>query len=194
MKKCLFKYFILLAIPLLMINPVKGASTDTVKSKSVENSGFKELQAKLTDQELKSWKIYRNKIFEIKYPPELLMREDDSGVSFAYGFDAPLSARNSFCVLKTDLSPEQWIKAQYEKKDPDYPGGYGDFEYTEMFGRKVLHCVFGGVSTSYDSFLFQLDKHHLFWIYHEASSYGELPQDIFEKMLSTFKFIDIKGQ
>jgi hypothetical protein len=203
-KNIRFISFLLVCSLFISVSFVHGASKKAAKSKEIKKPVVVEkLKAKLTDLELREWMTYRSEKngFEIKYPSDIAYRESQNitagnlicSVSFGKQLNQLSAPRAFVLIFITDSSPEKWIKTQYRKKssDPKKPGGYGEFKYVEIEGKKFLNCFLAGPSGGSNSFLFKKDEKTLFDIGAYSGSKGEFDKDTFEKMVSTFKFTDI---
>ena len=161
----------------------------------------------ISKDKLIDWKTYRSKEFgfEIKYPGNFLVKKvvDNNRKSEFIIEIAEKKWRKTpvhfpafyLSIIKTELSSINWLDEVYDpisetkiKYSKDPPHGYSDVKHSQINNMPVLQFKIWGASGSNDStlikkgpnFLYKLDAHH--------SSNGVFPEDIYNQMLSTFRF------
>ncbi len=157
-----------------------------------------------------NWKTYRNKEFgfEIKYPGNFLVKEVkvDSNRKSEFIIEVvekkwektPIHSPAFYLsIIKTDLSFINWLDEVYDpisetkiKYPKDPPHGYSDVKHSRINNMPVLQFKIWAASGSNDSTLIKKEPNFLYKLDAPHTSNGVFPEDIYNRMLSTFRFFE----
>jgi hypothetical protein len=172
--------------------------------------------ANLAPSEVEGWKTYRNEElgFEIKYPQNFFVESEQfhpqAPIVFIIGFaDEQWKGKGVhnpavyIHVIKTTLSPREWLEENGtsisvfcggpEEPCPEksyFYYGVSDVKQVNINDIPVLQFRHYGVSGSNKSTLFKKEPDTLYQIDAHSSGAGIFPQDIYDQMLSTFRFLE----
>jgi hypothetical protein len=167
-------------------------------------------------EETANWKTYRNEKygFEIKYPQNFFVESEQfhpqAPIVFIIGFaDEQWKGKGVhnpavyIYVIKTTLSPREWLEENGTSisvfcGEPEEPCpeksylyyGISDVKQVNINDIPVLQFRHYGVSGSNKSTLFKKEPDTLYQIDAHSSGAGIFPQDIYDQMLSTFRFLE----
>lgn len=156
--------------------------------------------------EIADWKTYRNEKygFEIKYPENYFTEEFNDAVGFADEKWKNQGVHNPavyIYVIKTNLSSNEWLEENGTPisifcGEPDNPCpdksylfyGVDNIRQANIDNIPVLQFQHYGASGSNKSTLFKKEPDVLYKIDAHSSGMGVFPQDVYDQMLSTFRF------
>jgi len=171
---------------------------------------------KFIEDKTANWKTYRNEEygFEIKYPSNFFVESEgfqpQEPVVFIVSF-ADEQWKNKgvhnpavyIYVIKTTLSSQEWLEENGTPISvfcggPEEPCpkksylyyGVSNVKEVNINNTPVLQFQHYGVSGSNKSTLFKKEPDTLYKIDAHSSGIGIFPQDIYDQMLSTFRFLE----
>src|SRR3989344_2545976 len=152
------------------------------------------------------WQTYRNDEFgfEVKYPKGFAIADGDQSFIRRDGgsFGINISDKNNgtaalhVSVIETNLSPREWLDEHYTAIPANYndvyAGHYSTPQDTIVNGVSALRFSLFFTSGSLQSTIIQKDSNVLYHIAAGSDSRGSFPQETYNQILSTFRFVDKK--
>lgn len=154
-----------------------------------------------------NWKTYRNEEyrFELRYPENFFSKEYSSrirrgGEKFLVGFaDKKWESQGVHnpelivSVIATELSPQEWLEEYYDPaviSNSDPPFGYRNVQETTVNGMAAIQFQFLTTSDSSANTIIQGKPGTLYRIAAISSGLGNFPKELYEQILSSFKFLE----
>ena len=126
-------------------------------------------------------------------------KQEVFGVSFADNRWKDQGVHNpslSIRVIKTDLSPREWLEKYYDRAVPPILGdipepstGYENIEETTINGMPAIQFRLLATSDLSESIIIQKKPSLLFHISAISSGIGNFPEELRDQILSTFRFV-----
>lgn len=151
------------------------------------------------------WQTYRNEEygFEVRYPDDFVSEEYPPGLRSGEEFGIEFHDQKwttghypvlTISVIHTDLAPYDWVKA-YREPTSQVPSGepaVGHRNLQEILfnGRNAAKVEFISVSDMTSTTIIQGDLERVYRIDAISSGWGDFPQDIYQQILSTFRFVE----
>lgn len=176
----------------------------------------KVIEKRLSKDEIADWKTYGSKEyrFEIKYPPYYVVEEYEPKSKRDYKilvnfFDKKwkeIKIHHPGCcirVIETELLPKEWLHSdenftseykESEQSNSDPPCGFTNVKQGTINEIPVLQYKVLAASGSTDYTLFQGKENILYSIGTHSCGSGIFPEDIYNQMLSTFRFFGVNDE
>ena len=160
-----------------------------------------------TKDETADWKTYTNTTYGylIKYPSNLFTQDETNGVNFIEEKWRGQEVHYPFIgieIINTPFTPQQWVAEKGTEVSllEEPPTGFDASKY-EYFGvenkktktigtLQTLQFYNAGVSGSNDNTFIKQNGNILINVYRHSSGIGEISKNIYNQMLSTFRFLE----